>query len=226
MAKVLSVEIGMSNTRIVEMDYQTKKPRVYRCIEVPTPQGAVRDGYLDVSMMDKLAENIRTGLAENKIRTKRVLFTVFSGKIISREVVIPGVKTHQIAALVKSNVSEYFPVELDEYKITHMHINSISDGDGVGKHKIMVIAAEKALLAGYDRLAEDLGLRLVDIDYIGNSIYQSVRYSAGADAILAVKFEQDNAIITILKEGTMLLQRNIKSQGSYWHAGQFTYACY
>ena len=48
MAKVLSVEIGMSNTRIVEMDYQTKKPRVYRCIEVPTPQGAVRDGYLDV----------------------------------------------------------------------------------------------------------------------------------------------------------------------------------
>ncbi|MBQ5851064.1 MAG: hypothetical protein IIW54_09675, partial [Lachnospiraceae bacterium] len=76
MAKVLSVEIGMSNTRIVEMDYQTKKPRVYRCIEVPTPQGAVRDGYLDVSLMDKLAENIKTGLAENKIRTKRVLFTV------------------------------------------------------------------------------------------------------------------------------------------------------
>ena len=218
MAKVLSVEIGMSNTRIVEMDYQTKKPRVYRCIEVPTPQGAVRDGYLDVSMMDKLAENIKTGLAENKIRTKRVLFTVFSGKIISREVVIPRVKTHQIATLVKSNVSEYFPVELDEYKITHMHINSISDGDGVGKHKVMVIAAEKALLAGYDRLAEDLGLRLVDIDYIGNSIYQSVRYSAGADAILAVKFEQDNAIITILKEGTMLLQRNINFRSNGRHA--------
>lgn len=209
MAKVLSVEIGVANTRIVEMDYQAKKPRVYRCVEVPTPAGAVSDGYLNMEMLSELASTIKEGLTANKIKTKKILFTVFSGKIISREIVIPGVKVHQIGALVQSNVSEYFPVELDEYKITHMHINSINDGDGIGKHKVMVIAAEKEMLAGYDKLADELGLRIVDVDYSGNSIYQAVRHSAGADAVLAVKVEQDNAIITILKEGTMLLQRNI-----------------
>lgn len=209
MAKVLCVEIGVSVTKIAEMDYMVKRPKVYQCIEVKTPEGAIKDGYLNLGKTEALKEAIKNVLTEKKIRTKRVLFTVFSGKIISREIVLPGVKTHQIGAVIEANISEYFPIELDDYKVSHFHITTIREGENAGKHKVLVIAIEKELLDAYDKLATELGLRIVDIDYAGNSIVQAAKHSAGAGAIMVVKMEEENAIITILQQGTFILQRNI-----------------
>lgn len=207
--KMLSIEVGCSSTKIVEMDYQSKKPKVYRCVELKTPEGAVRDGYLNPVKMESLKDAVREALKANKIRTKRVLFTIFSGKIISREIVLPGVKAHQINAIIESNVTEYFPIELSDYKITHMHISTFREGENVGKHKVLVIAAEKVLLEGYEKLAEALGLNIVDIDYAGNSAFQAAKQSAGAEAIMAVKVEEENALVTIIKQGVMVMQRTV-----------------
>ena len=209
MAKVLSIEVGHSTTKIVEMDFQSKKPKVYKCIEMDTPAGAVDDGYLRATAREELADAIRDTLKANKVHTKRVIFTVFSTKIITREVVLPAIKVHQIQAVIESNLSEYFPIELSDYKISHMLINTIRDGNNAGKHKVLVIAAEKVLLQGYEKLADEMGLNIMDIDYTGNSIIQAVRGSVGAGAIMAVKIEDESAIITIMKQGIMIMQRTV-----------------
>ena len=209
MAKMLSIEVGHSTTKIVEMDYQSKKPKIYKCLEMDTPAGAVDDGYLRATAREELADAIRATLKANKVHTKRVLFTVFSTKIITREVVLPAVKVHQIQAVVESNLSEYFPIELDDYKISHMLINTIREGNNAGKHKVLVIAAEKVLLQGYEKLADEMGLNIVDIDYIGNSALQAVRGSVGANAVMAVKIEDESALITIAKQGIMVMQRTV-----------------
>ena len=209
MAKLLSVEIGISTTRIVEMDYQAKKPKVYKCVELKTPEGAVSDGSLNPAKRESLKDAIKAVLKENRIRTKRVLFTVFSGKIITREIILPGVKVHQINAIIESNVTEYFPIELSDYKITHLHISTFRDGENVGKHKVLVIAAEKVLLEGYEKLAAEAGLNIADIDYVGNSAFQAVKQSAGAEAVMAIKVEEENALVTIIKQGTLVMQRTV-----------------
>lgn len=209
MAKMLSIEVGRSTTKIAEMDFQARKPKIYKCVELKTPEGAVKDGYLVSERMEALRDAIRETLKTNKIRTKRVLFTVFSGKIITREIVLPGVKLYQINAIIESNITEYFPIELEDYKITHMFISTFREGENAGKHKVLVIAAELALLAGYEQLAEDLGLNIVDIDYAGNSAFQAVKQSAGAGAVMAVKVEDENALITIVKQGLLVMQRTV-----------------
>ena len=209
MAKVLCVEIGYATIKIAEMDYQRKNPRVYRYFESATPEKVIKDGYLDETKLDIVAGAVKAMLTEHKIRTKRVLFTVFSGKIISREILIPGVKPAQIGAVIQANITEYFPIELDDYKISHLLVKTFHEGEHAGKHKVLIIAAEKALLAGYETLAEKLNLRLVDIDYAGNGIFQATRNSAGSEGILVVRVEDENSIITILKQGTLVLQRNV-----------------
>lgn len=209
MAKVLCMEIGAVYTKIVEMDYQAKKPKVYRCLEVKTPEGAVKDGYLADDRLPALQETIKEALTANKIRTKRILFTIFSGRIINREILLPGVKPHQINAVIESNITEYFPIELSEYKISHMLIRTIREGENAGKHKVLVLAAEKALLAAYERLADNLGLHLVDIDYSGNGMLQAVKHNVGSEAAMIVKMEAENAIITIAQQGNLILQRNV-----------------
>ncbi len=212
MAKVLSIEVGFSTTKIVEMDYQKKKPKVYRCVDTKTPEGAVRDGYLDPVKMEALKEQIRDALKEKKIRTKRVLFTVFSTKIISREITISAVKEHQIGAFIESNINEYFPIELTDYKIAHFVIQTYRDGDNAGKHRVMVMAAEKSLIQGYEQLAQMLGLYIADIDYIGNSVIQATKLNAGSDSIMTVKIEEENALVTILQQGMMMMQRTVNYQ--------------
>lgn len=209
MARMLSIEVGHSTTKIVEMDYQSKKPKIYKCLEMDTPAGAVDDGYLRAAAREGLADAIRETLRENRVHTKRVLFTVFSSRIITREIVLPAVKVHQIQAVIESNVTEYFPVELSEYKISHMLINTFKDGTSAGKHKVLVIAAEKLLLEGYEQLADEIGLNIVDIDYAGNSIFQAVRGSVGAGAVMNVKIEDENALITIIRQGVMVMQRTV-----------------
>jgi type IV pilus assembly protein PilM len=208
-AKMLSIDIGIATTQIVEMDFQSKKPKIYKCIEIETPANSVEDGYLMLDNIEALSEAIKEALKANKIRTKRVLFTVFSGKIITREVMLPRVKDHQISAVIESNLNDYFPIELDDYKIAHLKIETYTEGDNEGRHKVMVIAAEKALIEGYEKLAELIGLNIVDVDYSGNSIYQASKQRAGAEAIMVVKVERGNAVITIIKKGILEMQRNI-----------------
>lgn len=212
MAKVLSIEVGFSTTKIVEMDHQKKKPKVYRCVDTKTPEGAIRDGYLNPDKMEVLKEQIRDALRENKIRTKRVIFTVFSTKIISREIMVSAVKEHQIGAFIESNLSEYFPIDLSDYKIAHFVIQTYRDGDNEGKHKVLVMAAEKSLIQGYEKLAEAIGLYIADVDYIGNSVIQATKLNAGAEAIMTVKVEEENALVTILRQGTMMMQRTVNYQ--------------
>lgn len=210
MARVLSIEIGYSNIKIAEMDYQTKKPKVYKCIEVNTPDGAVKDGYIVAEFMEDLRRVIKEGLLENRIRTKKVLFTVFSTRIVTREIMVPGVKIHQIKTLIESNIGEYFPIDLDNYKVSHFLLDTITEGENAGKHKVLAIAVEKMLLNCYDELATELGLLLVDVDYMGNSLLQALKTTNNKDtAVMAVKMETDYAIISILKNNKLAMQRTV-----------------
>lgn len=90
MAKVLSIEISNSLIRICEMDYKKKNPRVYRQAMVPTPPGAISDGYLNG--IDELRTAIKRALNDNQMKTKDVIFTIASSKIVNREVMLPAVK--------------------------------------------------------------------------------------------------------------------------------------
>ena len=103
--KILSIEIGNSITRICEMDYRVKEPKVYRYFCIPTPAGAVEDGF--VTEKPDLALAIKKVIAENKIKTKLVVFTVTSSKIVTREVTMPALKMNQVGSFIKANANDY-----------------------------------------------------------------------------------------------------------------------
>ena len=44
--KVLSMEIGQGMTRVVEVDYQAKAPKIYNAFSLETPKDMVQDGVI------------------------------------------------------------------------------------------------------------------------------------------------------------------------------------
>lgn len=207
MAKILSIEIGYSLTRICEMDYRVKSPKIYKYVSIPTPQGIVEDGFL--SDNEEFAAEVRRVLTEKHIKTKQAVFSVTSSKIATREVTVPAIKTNQIEALIKANASDYFPIDLTEYELAHLILGVIKGEEKADKYKVMVMAAGKNLVAGYERFAGQCGLHLISLDYSGNSIYQIMRNECEEDAEMIIKVEERSTIATVISDQMLVLQRNI-----------------
>ena len=207
MAKILSIEIGSSLTRVAEMDYKVKNPKVYKLFSFATPDGVTEDGFVQESP-DFIAA-LKGALGANKVKTKNVVFSVTSSKIVTREVVIPGIKTNQLETFISANANDYFPIDLSMYEIAHVLLGTDKTEDGKEKHRVLVMAAGKDLIAGYLKLASSCGLKLTCIDYVGNSVYQVIKNECGLEPTLVVRVEDATTVASVIVNGSMSLQRNL-----------------
>lgn len=202
--RVLSIEIGNSFTKICEIDYKVKKPKVYKVLTVETPEGVVVDGMLQPTQ--EYADHLVSALGTNGIRTKRVIFTISSTRVASREVQIPNVKANKIEALVKTNANDYFPVDLTQYEIGHYLAGGLTEE---GKLRVMALAVPKALLDSYYQLAQMCGWEVECFDYSSNSLYQILRDEKTETVTMMIKIDENSTIVTVLSAGKVLLQRTV-----------------
>ena len=202
--RVLSIEIGNSFTKICEIDYKVKKPKVYKVLTVETPEGVVVDGMLQPTQ--EYADHLVNALGTNGIHTKRVIFTISSTRVASREVQIPNVKANKIEALVKTNANDYFPVDLTQYEIGHYLAGGLTEE---GKLRVMALAVPKALLNSYYQLAQMCGWEVECFDYSSNSLYQILRDEKSEKVTMMIKIDENSTIVTVLSAGKVLLQRTV-----------------
>lgn len=202
--RVLSIEISNSFTKICEIDYKVKKPKVYKVLTVETPEGVVVDGMLQPTQ--EYADHLVNALGTNGIHTKRVIFTISSTRVASREVQIPNVKANKIEALVKTNANDYFPVDLTQYEIGHYLAGGLTEE---GKLRVMALAVPKALLNSYYQLAQMCGWEVECFDYSSNSLYQILRDEKSEKVTMMIKIDENSTIVTVLSAGKVLLQRTV-----------------
>ena len=202
--RVLSIEIGNSFTKICEIDYKVKKPKVYKVLTVETPEGVVVDGMLQPTQ--EYADHLVNALGTNGIRTRKVIFTISSTRVASREVQIPNVKANKIEALVKTNANDYFPVDLTQYEIGHYLAGGLTED---GKLRVMALAVPKALLNSYYQLAQMCGWEVECFDYSSNSLYQILRDEKSEKVTMMIKIDENSTIVTVLSAGKVLLQRTV-----------------
>ena len=202
--RVLSIEIGNSFTKICEIDYKVKKPKVYKVLTVETPEGVVVDGMLQPTQ--EYADHLVNALGTNGIRTRKVIFTISSTRVASREVQIPNVKASKIEALVKTNANDYFPVDLTQYEIGHYLAGGLTED---GKLRVMALAVPRALLNSYYQLAQMCGWEVECFDYSSNSLYQILRDEKSEKVTMMIKIDENSTIVTVLSAGKVLLQRTV-----------------
>lgn len=204
--KVISVEVGITYTRVCEIDYHSRNPRIYRCFDFVTPDNTVEDGY--IRDKDRFVDCLRSELQKEGAHATHVVFTVASTKITSREVRIPCVKDNRIGDVVKANLSEYFPMNLDDYTVTYdvLEKKTAQDDRGI---RLLVLAAPNNLIKNYYNVAQMLGLTIVAIDYIGNSTFQIVKKQTAPGVQMVLHISEQSTIIYILEDSVLLLQRTV-----------------
>ena len=203
--RVLSIEIGYSMTQVCEMDYQSKRPKVYGVFSMKTPEGVIDDGFVKVN--NDFIIQLKANLSANGMTAKKVMFVVSSTKIANREAKIPAVKEKQIKDLVMSNITDYFPVDPSAYRFTYTVMDTITDESGNKQHHLMLMAAPADMLEGYLSIASALGLEFDSIDYGGNCIFQALKTKFSKGVNLTVKIDERSSLITVINDGIITMQR-------------------
>ena len=131
--RVLSIVIGTEYTKVCEVSYNRnnikKGIKVYRSISFPTPKNSIEDGF--IRNMNAFGEELTIQLRANDFKSNKVIFSVASSKIASREVILPLVNENRIMDIIRTGASEYFPIDINRYgreelKDYRLEITSIS----------------------------------------------------------------------------------------------------
>ena len=204
--RVLGIEIGQNLTRVVEIDYKTKNPKVHSMFSFPTPPEMIDDGVVHADSIFR--SMLYSKIKEKKINTNKVVFTLNSTRIASREMELPLVKEKQIKNILQMNASDYFPVDLSQYKLVHEVIEKI-DKPEEKKMRLSVIAIPNEIISSYEELAADCRLQIVALDYSGNAIKQLMLREIPGDIKATIKIDETISTITVMDGDIIKLQRNV-----------------
>lgn len=207
--KVLTIDITNESITIVEATASNKKQStVHNAIIFETPEDAYEDGV--IRDKERVAEVIKAQLAANGITNKNAIFVLNSTKIVNREVLVPFVKENKIKGIINANSSEYFPVNIEDYIVSHSVLETITDEENNKKLRVLAVAAPSNMVHSYYDVAAMAGLKVVALDFIGNSMLQLIKTQTSENmTTMVIQLGSESTVLNIVKGDILLLQRTV-----------------
>lgn len=201
--RVLSIEIGQSLIRVLEVSGKGRETRIHDSFSFSTPEN-----MFEKNDSKEFADILKDELKKRKIATKKVLFVINSSRMATREVTIPAVKENRIDDLIVSNASEYFPVDLSQYVLVHEIIERFTE-EGSKKLRLNVLAIPNDIIDFYGQLAKDSGLTLEGMGYTGTASKQLLLGDGSNGVRALLKIDGRSSLVTIMDGNKVELQRHV-----------------
>ena len=207
--KVLTIDITNESITITEVTASEKKTStVHNAIIFETPEDAYEDGF--IRDKERIAEAIKSQLAANGITNKNAIFVLTSTKIVNREVLVPFVKENKIKGIINANSSEYFPVNIEDYTVSHSVLETVTDEDNNKQLRVLAVAAPTSMVRSYYEVAALAGLKVVALDYIGNAMLQLIKTQTSENmTTMVIQLGSESTVLNIVKGDILLLQRTV-----------------
>lgn len=207
--KVLSIDITNESITIIELTASAKKQSyIHNVIIFETPEDSYEDGILKEP--EKIANAIREQLVARGISNKNAIFVLSSTKIVNREVMIPFVKENKIRGIINANSQEYFPVNIEDYVVSHTVLETVIDEENNKQLRVLAVAAPGHMVKSYYDLGALTGLNVVSLDYIGNSMFQLIRTQTVQNATtMVIQLGSESTVLNIVQGENLLLQRTV-----------------
>lgn len=217
--KVVAFDMGSSSIKVVEGTYYRGVLAIEKYITIPTPKNAIIDGEIKKEV--ELCEQLRKMLKENGIKAKYGTCTTNSSLIINREILIPKVSDEEMETVIRYEIQQYLPINLNDYILQGTFINEQEAADGTKKLNIRVTAYPDKLAQGYYNLLLKLDLKPYALDVNYNAINKFINLTG---IISEVGYTEENAVafidlgsksidVNIYKNGQLDFTRIIKDCG-------------
>lgn len=207
--KVLSIDITNESITIIELTASQKKQSyIHNVIIFETPEDSYEDGILKEP--EKIANAIREQLVARGISNRNAIFVLSSTKIVNREVMIPFVKENKIRGIINANSQEYFPVNIEDYVVSHSVLETVTDEENNKQLRVLAVAAPAHMVKSYYELGSLAGLNVVSLDYIGNAMFQLIKTQTVQNATtMVIQLGSESTVLNIVQGENLLLQRTV-----------------
>jgi type IV pilus assembly protein PilM len=166
-SKVLSLDIGSKNTKIILGSQSKKNVIIEKAITIPTPVGCYNDGnILDVT---KFKIKILDVLQAENIKCRNIIITSKGTSVITRDIEIPVGKKEDMDSIIKFQMERYLPILFDDYIVQYKILEEFEE-EHVKKAKVTVVVYPKIMAKGYYNLIKELKGNAVALDISSNSI--------------------------------------------------------
>ena len=168
MGKVLSLEFGNKNIKMLDGSKSGNSLTINKSILLEAEAGSIDDGK--IIDMDSVAKTINDSILENSIKTKNAIFTIHTNSTVTRNIELPLLKSKSdTMSMIKSELSQLMPVDLNQYKLIYK-MTEAAYTDGVQKGKYIIYGLPAYLFQQYVQLAEKLKLELIAFELAFNTL--------------------------------------------------------
>ena len=212
--KAISIDVGSENTKVVVGRYHKNKVSIDKAFSFKTPKGSIDDGH--INDIDNLAMAINDALDSNNVKNDNVIFTTNSTSIINRTIIIPKVNEDEIESVIKYEVQQYLPINLEDHMIQY---NVLGEKviDGNEKLEVLIVVYPNKMVYSYAELVNKIGGKpyALDLNYNSKRKAYYVMNPEIKESILSIDMGAENIALTIIKENELILIKTTKSGGNY-----------
>ncbi len=212
----LVIDLGSYSTKFILGTSTPEQITINKAFSMKTPEGSYSNGRIEDP--EALSVAIKNVLSENGIKLKKATITFSSTEMIQREMTVPKLSYEDTVGLVRYDISQYLPIEIDEYDVTYVIKSSILE-EGVEKYNILVYLVKKVMVDGIYNLIKSSGLTPASLDAHSNAVSKFIDFfqEHGTDVlekpetIAVVDLGYMSMLVNIVSNGMVALNRTVGS---------------
>jgi len=223
----IGLEIGTSSIKMV--DLKPGSPPSLRALAVrPTPTGAVVDGQ--IVEPQAVAAEIKSGLAEARIRNRHVATAIADQAAITRIISVPRMARKELDEAIKWEAERYIPFPIDEVVLDYDTLDEPEsvpeDGQmqvmiAAAQHEVIARAVETLRLAGLDATVIDVkpfaAIRALKGSLLGHHLNKSTlsgkHYTEAGEVGVVLEIGASNSTIALVRGERVLMNRSVNVSG-------------
>ena len=213
---LLAIDLGNNSVKLVEGRLDKGSININKLKKIKIKEDIIGDG----NIINKIELEIilRNAIVDNDIKAKDVVITTNSSSIINRDILIPVVKEEELDTVVKYEIQQYLPINLDDYVVQFLVLDKVKDKD-IEKLKVNVTAFPQRISLSYYNLINSLELNPYALDVNYNSItkfsnyMEDIKLNLEKSTAAFVDMGATTINVSILKNGKLDFTRLIKIGG-------------
>lgn len=170
------------------------------------PEGLVFEG--EVVDVGALAAELKAFWKESGFAGKRFSLGVANQKIVVRTMEFPIIDAKELRAAIEFQAQEAIPIPLDDAVLDFQVLTTVPSEDGAGRQKVLIVAAQRDMIAQFVEAARKAGLSVDGIDLQAFALMRSVAppvafvdqgapQGAGAAALVNIGSGISNLVVAV-----------------------------
>ena len=167
------LDIGSKNIKLIEAYLGNNTITVNKLSIIPMDTDA--SDLESEANFKNVVELINAEVNKKKFDKKRGIVLLSNNKVISREITMPIIPLKALDNTIKYEASQYFPINLDNYRIDYKIIDKIATEDS-SKYRVYIVAVPENIIDLSVNVMEKSGINVEIVDIKSNALFKFIKF--------------------------------------------------